>query len=58
MSIKVVDLQDEEATKEEQPALEAIEETKEEATEPEPVVDTTNEIIEETARGALNPLWG
>ena len=55
MSIKVVDLQDEEATKEEQPALEAIEETKEEATEPEPVVDTTNEIIEETARGALNP---
>ena len=42
MSIKVVDLQDEEATKEEQPALEAIEETKEEATEPEPVVDTTN----------------
>ena len=42
MSIKVVDLQDEEATKEEQPELEAIEETKEEATEPEPVVDTTN----------------
>ena len=37
------------------PALETIEEAKEEATEPEPVVDTTNEVIEETAREALNP---
>ena len=43
MSIKVVDLQNEEV-KEEAPTLEPIEE---EAQEPELVVDTTNEIIEE-----------